>query len=148
MSNTSKRDCAVQTFKRFFIRFTIGMYLISLVGCGSVLISLAGLGAGAGVNHQLNGIATRTFTEPTPKVKKAVFVALQRMAIKYPVSEKKETIELITATAGERNIEIEIENLSTQLTKVSVVARLNAFQVDGATAQEIIAQTSKALGSG
>jgi hypothetical protein len=41
-------------------------------GCASVGVTLAGLGAGVGMNHYTNNVTSRTFTEPLADVRQAV----------------------------------------------------------------------------
>ena len=43
------------------------------------------------------------------------------------------------------DVELELEQLSTTMTRVTVVARKDVFRVDAATAQEIMAQIDRAL---
>ena len=40
-------------------------------GCAAVGLTALGVGTAVGVNHTLNGIVYRTFSEPLPKVKRA-----------------------------------------------------------------------------
>jgi uncharacterized protein DUF3568 len=117
-------------------------------GCDPVSLTLLGVGAGAGVAHQMGGYASRTFTEDLPRVKRATVAALNRMAIKVDSTEKSKGGEIIKATAGDRKIEIELEALSAKTTRISAVARRDALTVDSATALEIIVQTERSLGQG
>ena len=55
--------------------------------------------------------------------------------------------EIERARLGRREIEVELEMLSAQATRMRVVARDGGlFSYDGATATEIIVQTEKGLG--
>lgn len=120
----------------------------ALAGCDPISLTALGVGAGAGVSHHLGGIAYRTFTEPLPKVRKATMVAFKRMGINGSTSEKIENGELIKATAANRSIEIELESLTPNTTRMRAVARKDGgVFVDSATAVEIITQTEKALGT-
>lgn len=121
-------------------------FITSLTACEPVSITMLGVGAGAGVGHHLGGIAYKTFTEPQPKVKKATLAALKRMAIKVDGVEKTDNGEMIKAKAMDRNIEIELETLTPNTTRMRAVARKDGgILVDSATAVEIITQTEKAL---
>ena len=117
-------------------------------GCDPVSLTMLGVGAGAGVAHQMGGYASKTFTEGLPRVKQATVTALNRMAIKVDSTEKSKTGEIIKATAVDRKIEIELEALTPKTTRVSAVARRDALLVDSATAVEIIVQTERSLGAG
>ncbi len=118
-----------------------------LAGCDPLSMTLLGVGAGAGVNHQLNGIAYKTFTEPLPRVKRAAIMALNRMAIKVDTVEKTSGGEMIKAKAADRIIEVELESLTSNTTRLRTVARKDMLTVDSSTAVEIIVQTEKALGA-
>jgi hypothetical protein len=120
--------------------------VLLLSGCAGVGATLAGVGAGVGASHQLGGIKYKTFTEPLPTVDKATMVALKRMAIKIGSIEKTTNGKIIKAKASDRNIEIELESLTRNTTRMRSVARTNGgIIVDSATGVEIIIQTEKAL---
>jgi hypothetical protein len=123
----------------------MGGWLFLLSGCDPVSLTILGVGAGAGVNYTLSGIAYKTFTEPLPKVKKATLTALNRMAIKVCKTEKVENGENITANTADRDIEIELEVISAKATRIRVTARKKTALIDSATAHEIITQTEKVL---
>ena len=124
----------------------VGAFALGAAGCASIAVTLAGLGAGIGGQHYLGSIGTRTFTEPLANVKLATLVALKRMAIQVETTEKTDTGERITAKIPGREIEIELESLTPNATRMRSLARKDsAFILDSATAAEIIAQTEKAL---
>ena len=107
-----------------------------------------GVGGSAAVSHTLNGITYRTFTAPAANVKTASLGALNRMGIKYTGSAKGEHgAEMLKATATDRSIEITLEPLSANSTRMKVVARNGGIFYDSATATEIILQTERRLGS-
>jgi len=119
---------------------------LAVSGCASIGVTLAGLGAGVGTNHYLNNITSRTFTEPLATVQTAVFGALERMAIPIETREQTPSGILITAKAGVREVEIELESVTVSATRMSSFARKEgAFLLDAATSAEIIAQTEKLL---
>lgn len=121
--------------------------LLVLAACDPVSITMMGVGAGAGVGHELGGIVYKTFTASEPQVKKATFAAFKRMAIKVGGVEKTEDGERIKATAGDRNIEVELDSLTPNTTRMRAVARKDGgIIVDSATAVEIINQTERMLG--
>ena len=122
----------------------IGLLLMS--GCLAVGATLAGVGAGVAATHQLGGINYKTFTEPLPTVEKATMTALKRMAIEVGSKEKTTNGKIIKAKASDRDIEIELESLTPNTTRMRSVARKNGgIIVDSATGVEIIIQTEKAL---
>jgi hypothetical protein len=120
---------------------------LGLCGCAAVALTAAGVGGGVAASHQMGGLAYRTFSEPLPKVRGAVLAALKRMAIKTEKTEKIELGERILARAGDRNVEIELEALTPNTTRIRAVARKDGgVIVDSATAVEIINQTERSFG--
>lgn len=120
--------------------------LAAASACATVGVTLAGLGAGVGMNHYTNNVTSRTFTEPLADVRQAVHEALKRMAI--PVAGTAETgaATMITAKAGTREIEIELEPITANTTRMQSIARREgSFILDSATGAEIIAQTERIL---
>ncbi|OGA47079.1 MAG: hypothetical protein A3G24_27440 [Betaproteobacteria bacterium RIFCSPLOWO2_12_FULL_62_13] len=105
------------------------------------------MGASAGVQYTLSGIAYRTFSEPLPQVMLAVFIALDRMAIKVDSKEKIYNGQRIWARTSDREIQIELEVISPKATRMRSIARSGVL-LDQATSAEIIVQTEKALGRG
>lgn len=117
-------------------------------GCAPMVTTAAGVGGSAALTHTLNGTTYRTFTAPAAKVRVATVSALSRMKIKV-VSEdmqNKGNVILFTAKTSERNIEIQIEPISANATRMKVAAKSSIFSYDSATAEEIIMQTKKSLG--
>lgn len=125
----------------------LAVLALMLAACDPITLTALGVGAGAGVSHQMGGLAYKTFTVPLSKVKAAAQLALQRMEIKIASVEKTATGEILHARAAERIIEVELEALTPTTTRIKAVARKNAILVDSATAVEIITQTEKALGT-
>jgi len=100
------------------------------------------------MTHAINGITYRTFTASSSKVRVATLSALSRMQIKV-VSENmqdKSNIRLVSAKTSDRTIEIQIEPISTNTTRMRVTAKSSVFSYDSATAEEIIQQTKRSLG--
>ena len=114
-------------------------------GCAAVALTALGVGAAVGVNHTLNGIVYKTFSEPLPKVKRATLTALKQMEIPVESVEKTTQGELIKAKASNRAIEVEFESLTPKTTRMRVIADSGGLIKDSATATEIILQTERAL---
>lgn len=108
-------------------------------------LTALGVGAGAGVNHTMSGYTYRTFSESLPRVRKATLLALNRMSIKVESTGKMANGETISAKTSERSIELELEAISPKTTRLRSVARKSMFVMDSATAEEVIAQTQRAL---
>ena len=129
----------------------VGFLLMSstcMSGCIPLVTTAAGVAGSAAMTHNMNGTSYHTFTAPAAKVRSATINALGRMKIKV-VSEgmqDKSNVRLFTAKTSERDIEIYIEPISGNTTRMGVAAKSSAFRYDSATANEIIMQTKKILG--
>lgn len=123
--------------------------ITTLTGCAAPLFATAaGVGGSAALTHTTNGIAYHTFTAPTMKMRTAALNALSRMRIDV-VAEgmmDKTNIRFVNAKTTERNIQIQLEPISTNTTRMRVTAKSSIFSYDSATAEEIIQQTKKSLG--
>jgi hypothetical protein len=122
--------------------------LISFAGCMAAATTAAGIGGSAAVNHTINGITYRTFTAPEVKVKYATMNALSVMKIKVVAENKpdKSNVRIITAKTTGRNIEVQLEPISDNATRMRVIAKNGGLFYDSATADEIIDQTRRQLG--
>ena len=120
---------------------------LCLGGCAAVGITALGVGMGTGVGHHLGGMVYKTFTAPQAQVKKAAQSALGKMQVKVVKSERDGTTETILARAGDRDIDIVLESLTPNTTRMKVTARqTGGFLTDSATATEVILQTEKLVG--
>jgi hypothetical protein len=130
-----------------------------LAGCEALAVTTVGVAMGAGtgtaVSYTLDGIAYKTFTASPPKVRQATLAALRKMDFKLRPPEPPPSGEQngpksaapppILATGQDRQIEIDLEPLSPQTTRMRVVAKNGIFFKDKATATEIIYQVADAL---
>jgi hypothetical protein len=129
----------------------VGLSVLFLNGCAAPLaLTLFGVGAGVttgtAVSYTLDGIAYRTFTAPLPQVERATITALNDMGIKVEGTEKSDAGKTIKAKGVERQIEIELQAISSKTTRIRSVAKDGIFFKDRATATEIILQTERVLG--
>lgn len=119
-----------------------------LAGCAPVALTALGVGMATGVGHTLGGMVYKTFTTPQSHVKRATLAALNRMQIRVLDTKRNGSTEVITAKAADRDIEIELEALTPNTTRMLVVAKKDSGILrDGATATEIILQTEKLVGT-
>lgn len=128
----------------------VGACLLALAmlnGCAALAVSLAGAGAGAGLSHQINGTATRTFSEPFDKVDNATRIASKRIFLQVEEVSTIDSGQITKARVGAMDVTMSLETLSPNLTRVTVKARKDLFRVDVATAQEIVTQIERALTS-
>ena len=122
---------------------------LAVGGCIPVVLTAAGVGMATGVWHTLSGIVYKTFAAPQPKVQHATLAALRKMQITVTESKREDNKEMITARATDRDIDIEIEALTPNATRITVVAKKDGGLLrDSATATEIILQTEKLVGTG
>ena len=132
----------------FWLVFLILTSTATLSGCVAAATSAAGMGGSAAITHTMNGIIYRIFTAPQAKVRVATIRALERMQIKL-VSDSiqdKSNIRFVTAKTSERKIEIQLEPLSPNTTRMRVIAKSGGIFYDASTAEEIIQQTKISLG--
>ena len=117
---------------------------VPCLGCAPVALTAVGVGMATGVSHTLGGIVYKTFTLPQGNVEKATYGALNRMQIKVVESKRHGGTETIKGKAADREIEIELEALTPNTTRMMVVAKKDdGILRDSATATEIILQTEK-----
>lgn len=118
-----------------------------LGGCAAVALTALGVGMATGVSHTLGGMVYKTFTAPQAQVKRATLGALSRMQVKVVQSKREGSTERILAKAGDRDIEVELEALTPNTTRMLVTAKKDGGILrDGATATEVILQTEKIAG--
>ncbi len=120
---------------------------VLLAGCEAAALTGLGVGASAGVSHTLSGMVYRTFTAPLPRVRAAALTALNRMDIKVKGTTKIEGGEQINAKSPDREVEVTLEAISPNTTRIRVIAKKGVFPYDSATGTEIIIQTERALGA-
>ena len=120
---------------------------MSLGGCAAVALTALGVGMATGVSHTLSGMVYKTFTTPQAQVERATYGALNRMQVKVTDAKRNGSNKTIVAKAGDRQIEIELEALTPNTTRMAVTAKKDGGILrDGATATEVILQTEKIVG--
>jgi hypothetical protein len=138
-----------QWVSRWMGRCMCAAAIAALPGCAAVAVTAVGVGMATGVSHTLSGIVYKTFAAPEAKVRRSTVAALARMQIKIVETKQDGIKQLINARAADRNIEIEIEALTPNTTRVTVTAsKEGSLLRDSATATEIILQTEKLVGTG
>jgi hypothetical protein len=116
-----------------------------LSACEPVAIALLGAGASTAFRYNMDGVAARTFTAAAADVKSASLGALERMGLTLDSTTPTESSEVIVARAPNREIELELEPITKQATRLRVTARGSSIFYDNATAQELVQQTGKIL---
>jgi len=128
----------------------IALIGLSLNGCSSGGSSLfatgTGIAVGAGVDHTTTGVAYRTFAASKGDLHIATLATLRRMDLRVVKDGPAAQIHTIVAKAGKRTIEIELEALSSETSRMRVAANEDATIFnDAGTATEIIVQTAATL---
>lgn len=121
---------------------------LMLQGCAVAALTAVGVAGGAGIKHTVNGISYRTFNQPVENVRASVLITLKQMDM--PVTEDTEiqTGWHITASAENREIDIELERLTKRVTRMRAVANIGSvFFKDSATSSAIISVTEENLTS-
>ena len=135
---------------------TIGAVLVVLgalgsQGCAGIGLALFGVGAGisggTGVSYTLDSIAYKTFAASETELRAATLQTFKRMAIEVTETQKTESGTDMTATAGDRTVEVEIDRITARTSRMRVVVKKGWFLRDRATAGEIIVQTADTLDS-
>jgi hypothetical protein len=139
------------------MRAAIGIGLLVLAvaglgGCAGVGLALFGVGAGisggTGVNYTLDSIAYKTFAASEPELRTATLRTLKRMAMDVTENEATESGRQITATAGDRTVDIELDRITAKTSRMRVNVKKGWILRDRSTAGEIIVQTEKSLEHG
>jgi hypothetical protein len=129
---------------RFWPLLLVGA-CVPLAGCETVALALVGAGASSAIRYNLDGVAGRTFTAPLEAVKSASLAAVDRMGLSLDSTSSFDAGETIYARAPNRDIEIELETITKQLTRLRVTAKGGGIFYDNSTAVELVAQTEKQL---
>jgi hypothetical protein len=116
--------------------------ILSCCGCAAV----AGTAVTTGVSYTFSNVAYRTFDRPKERVHQAVLRALGHMDMRVVTDHAKGTSTQVLAKAGRYDVDVKIEPITDNATKISVTAKKNVLLRDKATAAEVINQTARALG--
>ena len=132
-----------------FLAVSLVALAAASAGCAPVALTALGVGSATAVNHTLTGVTYRTFTIPADQVKTASLTALNRMGIAVGSVQQQEGRHVVKASGTDRDIEIVLEPISVQTTRMRVIARNSGgILYDSAPATEIILQTEKVLANG
>lgn len=140
-----RQAVSIFTWPTLRVGAAAGLAVCLLGGCQALAVTAAGIGASTGLTHTASSISYRTFTAPEGQVRQATLTALERMGVKVEGSSKNQTTEFLRASVADRTIEIEVESLNAQTTRISAAAQRGMFTYDGATAREIVAQTEAVM---
>jgi hypothetical protein len=127
--------------------FLLLVVLAALEGCAGVTVvgTENGVPVGAVTDYTLRGTASRTFTGSSDAVYQATRSALLHMGMNVNTDTRTDDERGVTASAGDREVEIELLALTSKTTQMLVTVRRGLFWRDRATAGEIVAQAQVAL---
>ena len=133
-------------------RYGVALLVMSAFGsqgCAGVGLALFGVGAGisggTGVNYTLDSVAYKTFASSEPELRAATLKTLKRMAMDVTAKQTTDTGTEISATAGDRTVEIELDRITPKTSRMRVVVKKGWIFRDRATAGELILQTARVL---
>jgi hypothetical protein len=117
-----------------------------LHGCALALIGAGGAAGVAGADAMQT--ADRTFTAPLEQVRTATNQALAQMDLRTNADTTTASGRHIVATANDRTIDIDLENLTYNTTRMTVeVKTYNGLLRDGATANAVVQKAGEMLAS-
>lgn len=126
----------------------LALAAFALNGCAfalSALGSTAGSGAGMGIQHNITGVVSKTYTASLPELRMASLTTLDRMSVTVIDDKQSDEGWVITAKAQDRDISLRLQQLTPGTTRARVAVDNDAIFKDTATAEEILTQTTKAL---
>ena len=139
------------SFRRYGMALLV-LSALGLAGCAGIGLALFGVGAGisggTGVNYTLDSVAYKTFAASEPELRAATLRTLKRMAMDVTAKKTTETGSEITASAGDRTVEIELDRITAKASRMRVVVKQGWIFRDRATAGELILQTARTLDNG
>ncbi len=122
---------------------------LALQGCAAVGLTLLSVGAsaagGTGLGYTLDSIVYKTFTVPPDGLHTAVLMTFSRMDVTLTRDDPVDDGRRMTGTAGDRTIEVELDKLTQNTTRMRAVVKRPWFLRDRATATELILQTDRTL---
>lgn len=120
----------------------LALLLMTFTGCIEIL-GVLGSGASMASEYILKSHASKTISHEFDRTKKALLIALRKMEIFVDEALEIEDGEQIVANADDLEIKIELKEITSKVTRITVVAGKNILHRDKATAQEIVYQTNK-----
>ena len=118
------------------------LFVFLFTGCVEFL-GAVGSGAAFTAEYVITGAVAKTMCFEFDRTKKALLIALTSMNMRADTATEIEGGEEIVAKASELEIKVELRQITTKVTRISVRAGTGFFSWDKATAQEIVVQTGK-----
>ncbi len=135
--------------RHFLLCVVVATAVIVIQGCAGVGLALFGVGTGVtgatGVSYTLDSVAYKTFAVSEAELRAATTKTLTRLAMPVTENEPTESGRLITATAGDRTVDTELDRITARTSRMRVSVKQGWFFKDRATAGEIIARTGQTI---
>jgi len=134
--------------KRLLLFVLFVVIVLPLTGCA---LGVTMLGAGAGMladrsfDHILTSSVSKTFPVALEEARVATLKSVHEMDLSVENFERTESGYLLTGQTENRRVEIDLEQVSAQATRMRVDVKRNFFWRDRATADAIVAQTESAI---
>jgi hypothetical protein len=93
------------------------------------------------MDHILTSTASKTFPVPLEEARAATMYSISQLELVVHTLDRTESGYTVVGLANNRRVEIELEQVSTQATRMRVDVKRNFFQRDRATADSIVEQT-------
>lgn len=122
---------------------------VPLSGCAALPVLPAAVSAGsnivkAGTAH-VGGTTYRTFSVPLSPLQQATLKTLDSLGFAPPEEETTDDRVTLRARAVDRNVRIDLQPITPEMTQMKVVVRKEMLSQDLATASELVAQTELML---
>ena len=135
--------------RRFLLSALLVGFALPLSSCATLGVSILGAGAGMladrSIDHILKSTVSKTFPATLEETRMATLRSIQEMDLTLKEFERTESGYSVTGQANNRSVEIELEQVSTQITRMRVDVKRNFFLRDRSTADAIVAQTEMTL---
>jgi len=145
MAAVTLRGFGVGAAPLIVLAATLGLSACAASAGLAVFSAGTGVAMGTSVEYTLNGIAYKTFVSPMPTVRQATLSGLNRMGMKVVEDKRSASGWTITASADGREIDIDLERLTSRTTRMRVVASNGVIFKDRATEAAIIDEAADAL---
>ena len=146
MTFNSERRALAGTLRAPVVAVLLVLGSLMLQGCAVAALTAVGIAGSAGIKHTVNGISYRTFNHSVAKVRASALLTLKHMDMPVTEDTETETGWLIIASAQNREIDIELEQLTKRVTRMRTIVNIGSvFLKDSATSSAIISLTEENL---
>ena len=97
------------------------------------------------VDHILKSTVDKSFPVPLEETRAATLQSIQQMELSVETFDRTESGYLVSGKAKGWRVEIELEQVGAQVTRMQVDVKRNFFRRDRATADAIVSETERAL---